>query len=417
MELSELLSALEGMKAKQAEAVGVVRAALDVEIAELKGKLEELTAKEVDGDVALKSDLEDVARKSDLEDIIAKMQAPGFISGMGEPEVSIERKSFDEFVRKGEDRMMEYKAADLQASTDASGGFSVPEELRREIIRIENEMSPMRSVCDVRSAGTSDVKQLVAHGAAASGWVGETAARTQTTTPDLAQRTAVFGEVYAMPRAYQHMLEDSFFDAEAWLAEEVGRQFAEVSGTAFLSGDGSDKPVGILDGITVAADAAVNDATGVYQVIDTGVDNALGATDIASAEFLRQQVIPALRTGYRSGARWMMNEQTYAEIATWKDANDQFYLNPDISQASATSLFGFPITINWDMENIDEAADSFPIIFGDFRRAFQIIDRTGVSVLRDPYTSKGSVQFYTRKRVGSMKLDANAIKVVSVNHV
>ena len=413
MELKELLEALEGLEQKLASASEDAREALEAQIAEQKTKIEELEAK-----VAAKPEGDEApVTKSDLEDLEAKMRAPGFISQRSETERSKELDAFADYLRKGEERMDRTKATDLQASTDASGGFAVPEELVRQIIQIEREMSPLRQVCSVRTAGTSDVKQLVAHGNAASGWVGETTARTQTNTPDLAQRTATFGEVYAMPRAYQHVLEDAFFDVEAWLSGEVGRQFAEVEGVAFLSGDGTNKPVGILNGLSFNSSSAVNDATGAFQVINSGVNNALAASDLAAAEFLRQTVVPSLTTGYHAGAVWMMNKATYAEIATWVDGNNRFYLNENIANPAEQRLFGYPIVINDDMDNIDEAAHSAPIIFGNFQRAFQIIDRTGVSMLRDPYTNKGSVMYYTRKRVGSMVLDANAIKVVGVTHV
>lgn len=410
MELKELLEALEGVEQKLASANAEAREDLVAQVKSLNDKIEALEAKAAEVPEGENAPV----TKADLEDLEAKMRAPGFISQTSATERRKELDAFNEFLRKGEHDMLEHKSTDLQASTDASGGFSVPEELRQQIIQIEHEISPMRQVADVRSSSTSDVKQLVGHGAAASGWVGETTARTQTDTPDLAQRTAVFGEVYAMPRAYQHVLEDSFFDIEAWLSGEVARQFAEVSGVAFLSGDGTNKPKGILDGLTAGANAAVNDATGAFQVINSGVSGALAATDVAQAEFIRQSVIPALKTGYLPGAQFMMNKNTYAEIATWKDANNQFYLNPNIANPAEQRLFGYSIVINDDMAGLGAGA-AFPIIFGDFSRAYQIIDRTGVSVLRDPYTNKGSVLYYTRKRVGSMILDANAIKVVSVS--
>ena len=152
------------------------------------------------------------------------------------------------------------------------------------------------------------------------------------------------------------------------------------------------------------------------QIIDSGVNNSLGATSAAVVEFLRG-VVSALKKGYRPGAKWMMNGATLDILQNLKDANNNYYLNRNIAEAEAQRLFGYPIVVNEDMADVDEAADSFPIMFGDFARAYQIIDRTGVSVLRDPYTNAGSIMFYTRKRVGSMLLDVSAVKVVSVNHV
>lgn len=323
--------------------------------------------------------------------------------------------NFKTFLTEGLEGLRK-KGSDLQISTDAQGGYALPEELRQEIIRLEHEQSPMRQVASVRSAETTDVQQLVSIGDAASGWVGETTARTQTDSPELAQRTATFGEVYARPRVYQHMLEDAFYNVESWLAEEVARQFAEVEGQAFLDGDGSNKPVGILNGLDLTQDVAANDTTGVYQVLNSDVDGALGSDTAGIIDFLRTVVL-SVKTGYLPNARWMMNRATHNVLVGLKDGNGIPYINRDIAERSGERLFGHQIVINEDMESIPTTTDTGAgvIMFGDFQRAFQIVDRVGVSMLRDPYTNPGSVMFYTRKRVGSMVLDASALKVVAVS--
>ena len=364
---------------------------------------------------AVKSANELVAMKADLEEVKAKQAAPAFLTTAKEKSGMDSQEQFKIFLKDGVEGLRS-KAADMQISVDAQGGFSLPEELRRQIIEIEKEISPLRQVSSVVSADTTDVKQLVGIGDAASGWVGETDARTQTDTPELAQRSAVFGEIYARPRIYQHMLEDAFFDAAGYVVNEVARQFAEQEGTAFLNGNGTNKPVGILNGLTLGVNAAANDTTGAYQVIDSGVANALGASDSAIIEFLRT-VVKSMRTGYLAGAGWMMNRSTHQSLVNLKTTTGEYFLQRDLTEAAATRLFGYPITINEDMSDIDEAAATCPILFGDFSRAFQIVDRVGVSMLADPYSSPGSVMYYTRRRVGSMILDAQALKVVTVAHV
>jgi HK97 family phage major capsid protein len=321
--------------------------------------------------------------------------------------------SFKTFMAEGLDGLRA-KGTDLQISTDAQGGYALPEELRQEIIRLEKEISPLRGVVAVTSASTTDVKQLVSVGDAASGWVGETASRGQTDSPELAQRTATFGEVFARPRIYQHMLEDAFFNVESWLTGEVARQFAEVEGQAFLNGDGSNKPVGILNGLTLGTSAAANDVSGTYQVIDSGVDGDLGATADATIDFLRGVVL-TLKTGYLNGAQFMMNRNTHDKLVQLRNSEGEYFLQRDITKGAAATLFGYEIVINEDMSNIPTTTGAAcPILFGNFPRAYQIIDRVGVSMLRDPYTNMGSVMFYTRKRTGSMTLDASALKVISV---
>jgi HK97 family phage major capsid protein len=325
----------------------------------------------------------------------------------------MEPTHFKTFISEGIDGLRA-KAADLQISTDEQGGFALPEELRQQIITLEKEISPMRQVASVASAATTDVKQLVSVGNAASGWVGETSARPSTGSPELAQRSAVFGEVYAKPLVYQHMIEDAFYNVEAWLAQEVARQFAEAEGTVFLSGNGVNKPVGILNGLTLGADAAADDVAGSYQVIDSGSDGALGDTDADIIDFLRSVVLSA-KTGYLGNAKFMMNRSTHDTMVNLKNANGEYFLQRNLTEAAATRIFGFDVVINEDMASAPTATGAeCPIIFGDFARGFQIVDRVGVSMLRDVYTVPGAVNFYTRKRVGSMVLDASALKVISV---
>lgn len=354
------------------------------------------------------------AKAEKLEELEAKASAPMInLNNLKESPLMEAKDQVKTFMAEGIEGLRA-KAADLQISTDAQGGYALPEELRREILALEHEISPLRREVAVASASTTDVQQLVSVGDAASGWVGETSARAQTNAPELAQRTAVFGEVYARPRIYQHMLEDAFFNAESWLAGEVARQFAEVEGQAFLSGNGTNKPVGILNGLTLGSDAAASDVNGTYAVIDSGVDGALGATDEAIIDFLRT-VILSCTTGYLPNAKFMMNRATHNVLVALKDGNGIPFINRNIAEAAGERLFGHEIVINEDMDSIPTTTGSAaPILFGDFKRAFQVIDRVGVSMLRDPYTNPGSVMFYTRKRVGSMILDASALKVVSV---
>lgn len=398
-----------------------VPAADDVTLDAVEKAIEDVTTqnKEVTAEnEELKSQAASAAKelaelRADLEEVKAKQAAPAFIKSHEEKSVDT-RENFKIFLKDGVEGLRK-KGTDMQISTDAQGGFALPEELRQEIIKLQYEQSPLRQVCSVVSADTTDVKQLVGVGDAASGWVGETDARAQTNAPELAQRTATFGEIYARPRVYQHMLEDAFFDAAGYVTTEVARQFSEQEGVAFLSGNGTNKPVGILNGLTLGSDQALNNTTGKFQVMDSGVNNSLGATSSAIIDFLRT-VVKAVKTPYLANCRWMMNRSTHDTLVGLKNSDGEYFLQRDITQAAATSLFGYPITINEDMDDIDEAAASAPIMFGDFAQAFQIVDRVGVSILNDPYTNPGSVMYYTRKRVGSMVLNAEALKVVSVAH-
>ena len=412
VESVEVAAELE-VKAVEANDLDLVKQAVaDVQSDNLtlKATAEELEAKSL----VLEKELQ--AKSEKLEELEAKASAPTIItqSRTQESDTMDHNEQVKTFMSEGVEGLRS-KAADLQISVDAQGGFSLPEELRQEIIALEKEVSPLRQEVAVTTASTTDVKQLVAVGSAASGWVGEASARPQTDSPELAQRTASFGEVYARPRIYQHMLEDSFFNAEAWLAGEVSRQFAEVEGAAFLNGTGTNQPVGILNGLDLSAASAADDVAGDYEVIDFGVDGEIGASSNDIIDNIRKVVLSA-KTGYLTGAKFMMNRNTHNILASLKDANGQYFLNRDIAVSAGSKMFGFDIVINEDMDDLPETTGSAaPILFGNFQRAYQIIDLVGMSMLRDPYTNPGSVMFYTRKRTGSMVLDASALKVVAVS--
>lgn len=317
------------------------------------------------------------------------------------------------FARKGIEGLRA-KAADVQISVDAQGGYSLPIEVSRQIIELQHEKSPIRGLVGGISTETTDYSQLVSLGGAASGWVGETDSRPNTGSPELAKISAVFGEVYASPKAYQHVLEDSFFNVEAWLAGEVAREFSEQENSAFLSGNGTNKPVGILNGLDTTSAYTAGDATrdfGKYQVIKSGEAASLGATSDAVINLLRSVVLNT-KTGYLAGSKFMMNRATHNVLVDLKTTDGEYFLQRNITEAAASRIFGFEIVINDDMADI--GAGNMPIIFGDFGAGYQIVDRVGVSMLRDPYSAHGAISFYTRKRVGSMLLNTEALKVIAV---
>lgn len=354
--------------------------------------------------------------KGTLEDIKAKQTAPAFIATKTKESESMRSKAdeqFNIFLKEGI-QGLKTKAADMQIGVDARGGFALPEELRRDLINLQYETSPLRQVCDVTTSSTTDVKHLAKNGAAASGWVAETDARANTDSPELVQRTAVFGEVFAMPLIYQIALEDAFVDLKGYVMSEITRQFNEVEGLAFLSGNGTNKPKGILDGQTAGANAALDNATATYQVIDSGVDGALGADASATFNFLRA-VVRSVKTPYLANCRWMMNRATHETLVALQNADNEYYMQRDVTAGSAARLFGYEIVLNEDMSSapVTTGAD-FPIMFGDFAQSYQIIDRVGVSMLEDPYTQKGATSYYTRKRVGSMRKNVETLKLVSI---
>ncbi|MDV7916454.1 phage major capsid protein [Pseudomonas aeruginosa] len=341
--------------------------------------------------------------KSALEKELAGMKRP---DGTGTKAASEHKAAFMQFVRKGIDTGLgELQAKALQIGVDADGGYAVPEELDRNIIELLRDESPMRQVCNQITVGTPDYKRLVNLGGAGSGWVGETAPRPETSTPTLAQINAVMGELYANPQATQTSLDDMFFDAEGWLNSEVGREFSEKEGSAFLLGDGVNKPKGLL----AYPFAVAGDKTRPYGTLQRLVSGNAGALNGDNLIDLVQ----AVKAGYRRAGVWMMNNLTVAYVRKLKDSEGNYLWRPGLEVGQPSSLLGYGITENEDMPDI--AADANALAFGDFKRAYTIVDRIGTRVLRDPYTNKPYVGFYTTKRVGGLLVDSQAVKVLTLS--
>lgn len=367
---------------------------LEAEKGKLAGQVDTLNGK--------LSELDEL--KSQLEKELAGVKRPGAAGGK---EVSEHKNAFMQFIRKGkEDGLPELQQKALQTTVEADGGFAVPEELDRSILELLRDVSPMRQVCSQITVSTPDYKKLVNLGGAGSGWVGETAARPATNTPTLAQIAAVMGEIYANPQATQTSLDDMFFDAEAWLNAEVAREFAEQEGLAFLTGDGTAKPKGLLAYTLSTSDDATR-AFGQLQKVHSGTAGDFDADDLI-------KLLYTLKAGYRTGATWMMPTMTMFKVRTFKDATSGAYIwQPGLQAGQPSSLLGYGITENEDMPAV--AADANAVLFGDFKRAYTIVDRIGTRVLRDPYTNKPNVGFYTTKRVGGMLTDSNAVKVLTLS--
>ncbi|KPA98101.1 phage major capsid protein [Pseudomonas asplenii] len=341
--------------------------------------------------------------KSALEKELADLKRP---DGTGTKAASEHKAAFMQFVRKGIDTGLgELQAKALQVGTDADGGYAVPEELDRSIIELLKNTSPMRQICNQITVGSPDYKRLVSLGGAGSGWVGETDARPATGTPTLGQVSAFMGEIYANPQATQTSLDDIFFDAEGWLNGEVSREFAEREGAAFLLGNGDKKPKGILAyALTTAKDK--DRPFGTLQKVITGSAGAFTGDNLID-------LVHSLKAGYRANARFMMNNLTVAYARKLKDSEGNYLWRPGLELGQPSTLLSYGITENEDMPDI--AADANAVSFGDYKRGYTIVDRIGTRVLRDPYTNKPFVGFYTTKRVGGMLVDSQAIKVLTLS--
>lgn len=367
--------------------------AVESEKASLAGKLDTLTEQI--------TELQDI--KTAFEALQKKSNRPGTTATSAE--AAEHKDAFNKFLRKGQDQGLgALQAKALNITDDPDGGYAVPEELDRNIISLLRNATPMRQLANVVAMGGAEYKKLVSLGGAASGWVGEQAARPATSTPTLAQVTPFMGEIYANPQATQTMLDDVFFNAEAWLSDEVATEFSEKENLAFTSGDGTLKPKGLL----AYATAATADGARPFGTFQHVVSASIGA--ITGDDIIKFST--NLKTGYLTGSRWQFSRTTLAALMILKDADGNYLWRPGLSEGVQSMLAGFGYTINDDMPAI--AANANSIAFGDHKRAYTIIDRMGTRVLRDPFTNKPFVGFYTTKRVGGMAVDTQAVKFLKI---
>jgi HK97 family phage major capsid protein len=315
------------------------------------------------------------------------------------------KAAFESYVRKGETGgLASLEAKSLSAGSDADGGYLVPDETETEIGRLLSEASPIRAIAGVRQVSAAVYKKPFAITGAQTGWVGETAARPGTTAPTLAELQFPAMELYAMPAATQTLLDDAAVSIDQWIAEEVQAAFAEQEGTAFVTGDGANKPRGFLDYTKVADDSW---SWGNIGYVATGASGAFAASDPSDVLI---DLVYALKAGYRQNAHWVMNRKTQAEVRKLKDGDGNYIWQPAATADGRASLVGFPVTEAEDMPDID--ANAYAMAFGDFRRGYLIVDRLGVRILRDPYSAKPYVLFYTTKRVGGGVQNFEAIKLL-----
>ena len=385
-ELQVKFDAFKEKNDKRLEAVEQEKGKLAGEVETLNGKLSELDE-----------------LKSALEEELKQVKRPA--GGPQSKAASEHKTAFIGFMRKGKDdglRELERKA--LQVGVDEDGGYAVPEELDRTILNLLKDEVVMRQEATTITVGGANYKKLVNLGGTASGWVGETDARPETDASKLGQIEPFMGEIYGNPQATQTMLDDAFFNVEDWINSELAIEFAEQEEIAFTSGNGTKKPKGFL-AYASTLDPDKTRAFGTLQHILSGA--AAGVTADAIIK-----LVYTLRKVHRNGAKFMMNNNSLFAIRILKDSEGNYLWRPGLELGQPSSLAGYGVAENEQMPDI--AADAKAIAFGNFKRGYTIVDRIGTRILRDPYTKKPFVGFYTTKRTGGMLVDSQAIKLLQI---
>ncbi len=313
------------------------------------------------------------------------------------------KSAFHAYMRSGDSSaLFALEGKSLSVGVDSDGGYLAPDETEARIITAMRDVSPIRQIAMTRQIGANSYRKPVSVTGSAAGWVGESDVRPETTSPTLQAVDFPTMELYAMPAATQTLLDDSIVDIEQWIADEVQAEFAAQESAAFVNGDGLTQPKGLATYPTVADGTQ---SWGSLGYIATGVDGAFAATDPGDS---LMDLIYAPKQAYRNNGKFLMNRTTLGELRKLKDANGNYLWQPSLQAGAPSTLLGFPVIESEDMPGI--GIGSLSIAFGDFERGYLIVDRAGVRVLRDPFSAKPYILFYTTKRVGGGVQDFEAIK-------
>lgn len=317
----------------------------------------------------------------------------GHDSGLTDLEV----KSMAAYLQRKGLSEMEVKA--LSVSSDPSGGYLVAPEMSDRVIEKVFESSPIRQIAAVETIGSDALEMRDDLGEASSGWVAESGARAKTATPTVGLRRIPVHELYAYPEATQKMLDDAAFNVEEWLDRKVSEKFTRDEATAFVNGNGVGKPRGFL---TYPAGTT---NPGQIEQINGGHASLLQADGLIKLFY-------GIKDLYAANGTWLMKRSTVQEVRLLKDTTNQYLWQPGLAGGQPDTLLTRPIVKADDMPAV--AANALAVAFGDFRAAYQIVDRVGIRVLRDPFTNKPFVGFYTTKRVGGDVANFEAIKIQKI---
>ncbi len=352
-------------------------------------------------DYEVKTDTLDAAFETAAAALPAAVERPVLAGGAT---LNAAKAAFvDGYLRSGRDTELK----SFNAVTQTDGGFALPREIDAVIDTTLKAISPIRSVANVVRVGTAGYRKLVTQNGVISGWAAENAARPETATPVFNEIVPSMGDLYANPSATQAMLDDALFDVEEWLAGEIATEFAKAEGSAFVNGNGVNKPKGFLAGPTPLATGDQVRAFGTLQYVPSGLAGDFVASN---PQDRLVDLVQSLRAPYRQGAVWIMNAATLAKIRKFKDSTGAFIWSPGLTAGAAANLLGYPVIESEDMPDI--AANSLSIAFGNFQAGYLIAERAETNILRDPFTNKPFVNFYATKRIGGTVSNSEAIKLM-----
>ena len=327
------------------------------------------------------------AAKDRADALEVRLNRPGQANPVAGP--TLEQKAFEGFIRRGKESLGPDEVKTLRVADDTAGGFLAPPQLATEVLRALVQFSPVRAVARVGAMSAGEIKFPRLTKAIAASWVSEIQLRPQD-EPRFGQTSIKANEMAVRVPISNQLLEDSAIDLEAEIRFEFGQAFGLLEGQAFVTGDGVEKPLGLL------VDPAI-------QTVPSGHASQVTPEGLIA-------IMYALPAFYRNRGAWLLNGPTVGKIRGMRDTTGRFMWADALTEGQPPTLLGRPVIEAIDMPDV--AANSTPVMFGDFASAFRIMDRVGLSVLRDPYTlaSYGQTTFHARRRVGAAVVQPEAIR-------
>jgi len=313
------------------------------------------------------------------------------------------KAAFGAFLRKNDRLLTAEEVKTLSVGSDPDGGYFVTPDVSGRIVKRVYETSPMRQIASVQTISTDKLEGIEDLGEAGAGYAGESAQGGDTTTPQIGQWSIPVFWIDTEPKATQQLLDDAAVDVEAWLSGKVADKFARFEEAEFVAGT-SGKIRGITS-YTTDADTGSGVAWGKIGHLITGASGDFPTTNPADKI---HDLIGLLKAAYLPNARFLTRRKVITKIRKFKDGTGNYLWQPSFVLGVPETIMGYPVARAEDMPDL--GAGSLSLAFGDFAEAYQIVDRSGIRVLRDPYTSKPFVKFYTTKRVGGGVVNFDAVK-------
>ncbi len=346
------------------------------------------------------------------EDLELKIVRIGLTSGGaprdGNEALAAERNALGAFIAKGDaSALLEMKA--MSVGSDPNGGYLVLPAISNSMNSKIFDQSAMRRLARVVPITSGDAwEEIDDHDEPDAEWVGESQTRSDTGTPEVGKHRVTLHEIHASPKVTQKILDTSYMDVGAWLENKVSDKFGRTEGEAYITGTGVAKPFGLLSGTPVATADATR-AWGTLQYTPSGHASALATSNPGDA---LSNLLWSLRAPYRRGAAWLMNSNTANAIDKIKNGTGDYIWRDSMTAGAPPALLGYPVEFDETMPDI--GANTFPIAFGNFKLGYVIVELDGIRVLRDPFSSKPNVVFYTYKRVGADISNSEAIKLLKI---